>query len=347
MKWERYIKNAEREAKKQRIGKASFLEFLKYAKPLFERDLPVIVDSHHFAALVGFQHQYICNMAYGTERFYRSFHICKSNGDLRKIDEPLPDLKQVQRWILDEILSKIEISPYAKAYVKGKSTKDNARFHRAQRVVVSLDIKNFFPSIRLRDVESVFEETGFTKSVSSFLANLCCLQMSLPQGAPTSPYISNIRMIEIDRLLGSYCMRNGWRYTRYADDMTFSGDINVNSLIHYASNVVYENGFMLNASKTRVARSNARQEVTGIVVNQYMQAPRYIRKHLRQQVHYIKRFGLNSHLNHIGETRRNYAQHLLGMANYASYINPKDKELKDIVMFLVALIHEIREDRHQ
>lgn len=337
LKWEQYVKQIRRQAVQQGKSEKFIADYLLYAKPLFDKGYPVIAGSEHFAGLVGFQYEYMCKMAYATKLFYRTFYIRKSNGKSRRIDEPLPDLKAVQHWILCELLEKVRLSPYAKAFIKGKSTKDNARFHRAQKIVISLDIKDFFPSIRIDDVYNIFSKIGYSSEVSAFLANLCCLNNSLPQGAPTSPYLSNIRMENIDHNLGAYCKQNGWRYTRYADDMTFSGDGDVQRLIKFVSCKIYEDGFSINSGKTRIARQNSRQEVTGIVVNEHIQVPKSIRRDLRQQVYYIKKYGLDSHLLHTNELRKNYLCHLLGLANYAHYINPKDVELKDAITFLKAL----------
>lgn len=338
MKWEQYQKRVSSKAKKLEKTDEYICAYLAYAKPLFDQGVPVIIESSHFSGLVGFDHEYVCKMAYASKYFYRNFTIKKSNGKERHIDEPLPDLKLVQKWILSEILSMVQISPYAKAYAKGRSIKQNARFHRAQKAVVSLDIQDFFPSICFKDVFNIFNDLGYKKNISSFLANLCCLDGKLPQGAPTSPCLSNIRMVKIDQELSLYCKENNWRYTRYSDDLTFSGDANVHNLIKIVSNTLYQNGFILNSKKTRVARKNTRQEVTGIVVNRHMQVPKQDRKQLRQQVYYIRKFGLDSHLDHINETRRNYLRHLLGKANFALYINPNDEEMRVNTGFIKELL---------
>ena len=145
-----------------------------------------------------------------------------------------------------------------------------------------------------------------------FWKNLCCYKSQLPQGAPTSPYLSNLRFREIDDLISSYTKELNIRYTRYADDMTFSGDFNPHHLINKISGIVHNNRFNINSKKTRVAYKNTRQEVTGIVVNSHLQVPKSKRRDIRQQVYYIKEFGLDSHLTHIQETRSNYLNHLLG-----------------------------------
>lgn len=329
MKWDVIEKNIKKECKAYHKSSEFTQKYLAYSKELFDNNLPIISSPEHFSLLVGLEHQYVCNMAYASGRFYRHFSIPKSNGKTRNIDEPLPDLKFVQSWILHNILEKCPVSDYAKAYLKGRTLKHNARFHRAQKVVVTMDIKNFFPSISAKDITKIFENMGYYHDLSCFLAYLCSLNNVLPQGAPTSPYLSNLRMIAIDEEISKYTSQKSIRYTRYADDLTFSGDFNPHFLINDISTIVYNEGFSINPEKTRVARSNARQEVTGIVVNSHMQISKEKRKQIRQQIYYIRKFGFESHLERIEENRANYLNHLLGQINFALFVNPKDEEMKE------------------
>lgn len=329
MKWENVEKSIKKECKLNHKSSEYTQKFIAYSKKLFENNLPIISSPEHFSLLVGIEHQYVCNMAYGTNSFYRHYSIPKSNGTMREIDEPLPDLKFVQTWILHNILEKCPVSDYAKAYLKGRTLKHNARFHRAQKVVVTMDIKDFFPSISINDVTKIFENMGYFNELSCFLAHLCCLNNILPQGAPTSPYLSNLRLRNLDDKVSKYTSKNGVRYTRYADDLTFSGDFNPHFIINDVSKMVFDEGFSINSNKTRVAKSNTRQEVTGIVVNSHMQISKQKRKQIRQQVYYIKKYGIESHLEHINENRAHYINHLLGQINFALFVNPKDKEMKE------------------
>ena len=130
----------------------------------------------------------------------------------------------------------------------------------------------------------------------------------------------------------------GIRYTRYADDLTFSGNFDPHWLIKKVSGIVFSNGFQINKKKTRVARNNTRQEVTGIVVNSHMQIPKEKRRKIRQQVYYIKKYGLESHLSHIGETRAHYLNHLIGIINFALFVNPKDLEMKGYFNYIVEVM---------
>ena len=242
MKWSAIEKNIKKECKAQHKSSEYIQKYLTYSKNLFDSNLPIISSPEHFSLLVGLDHQYICNMAYASDRFYRHFSIPKSNGKARNIDEPLPDLKFVQSWILHNILEKCPVSDYAKAYFKGRTLKHNARFHRAQKVVLTMDIKDFFPSISVKDVESIFEDMGYFRDTACFLAYLCCLDNVLPQGAPTSPYLSNLRMVDLDSKISKYTSSSNMRYTRYADDLTFSGDFDPHYVINDISQMLYNEG---------------------------------------------------------------------------------------------------------
>lgn len=343
MKWGVIEKNIKKECKSHHKSSEYTQKYLTYSKKLFDNNLPIISSPKHFSLLVGLEHQYICNMAYASDRFYRHFSIPKSNGQARNIDEPLPDLKFVQSWILHNILEKCAVSDYAKAYLKGRTLKHNARFHRAQKIVVTMDIKNFFPSISVKDITEIFENMGYFHDLSCFLAHLCCYNNVLPQGAPTSPYLSNLRMITLDDKISEYTYEKSIRYTRYADDLTFSGDFNPHFLISNISKFVYNEGFCINPQKTRIARSNTRQEVTGIIVNSHMQLTKEKRKLIRQQVYYIRKFGLESHLERIGENRANYLNHLLGQINFALFVNPKDKEMKEYFNVVKSIMKDQQE----
>ena len=344
MNWNELENRIKKECVRQNKSDSYTTKFLTYAKNLFDKGVPIISSPLHFSLLVGMDHQYVCNMANGQASFYRTFRIKKSNGKLRSISEPLPDLKYVQHWILTNILEKISVSPYAKAYVKNQTIKANARFHRHQKVVVTMDIKDFFPSITVFDVFRIFREIGYLENVSWFLANLCCYKKKLPQGAPTSPYLSNLRMQGFDQDMDKYIRTKSIRYTRYADDLTFSGNFDPHLLIRDISKMLYLHGFRINADKTRVARAGARQEVTGIVVNEKLQVPRNTRRDIRKQVYYIKKYGVESHLNYIGETRQHYLEHLLGRINFILFINPKDTEMRGYYDFLKSILLSYKRD---
>ena len=162
--------------------------------------------------------------------------------------------------------------------LKKKSIKENARFHKRQEILLSLDVKKFFDSITSDKVYKVFSSLGYQEDIVVMLTNLCCLNGCLPQGAPTSPIISNIILKKFDDEVGKFTNEKKIRYTRYADDMTFSGDFNPGQIISFVKNRLYELGLKLNEEKTRTRKKSQRQEVTGIVVNEKMQLPKSVRR---------------------------------------------------------------------
>jgi len=163
---------------------------------------------------------------------------------------------------------------------------------------------------------------GYSKSVAGLLTNLCCFNKSLPQGAPTSPALSNLIFKHADNRISGFAMKLGIRYTRYSDDITFSGNIKTGQIIKFVRKVLNEEGLSLNYSKIRLMQTHQRQEVTGITVNNKLQAPRFLRRKLRQQFYYINKFGLASHLDKTHNLSTNYIYRLLGISNFILFINP-------------------------
>jgi len=328
MNWETYSNNFQKAATADGLSSKNIERCLNYANVLFEKKLPVIFDRTHLSYLVGYRLKYLQGAAYSSEHFYRTFEIPKKSGDTRTIAEPLPSLKEIQEWILHEILEYCPVSPFAKAYVRGRSIKENARFHVGQKLVLTIDIKDFFGSINTSRVTRLFRNLGYSKSVSEMLAQLCTLDNSLPQGAPSSPAISNICMYQTDCKIGQISQYMNIRYTRYSDDMTFSGEFESGKVIGYVKALLEEEGLAINHLKTRTRQQHQQQEVTGVVVNSRLKAPRKMRRQLRQAVYYLEKYGLANHLQFIGEDRANYISHLLGIANFILFIDPKDSETK-------------------
>ncbi len=155
-------------------------------------------------------------------KHYRSFTIKKKRGGLRTINAPRTWLKVVQWWILDNILSKYPLPPYVFGFAKGRNAAQNADYHAGQSHILNVDIENFFPSIGFTQVAQVFAAFGYSRPVCEFLARLCCFNETLPQGAPTSPAIANLVARDLDKDLLNYARTHELKYSRYADDLTFS-----------------------------------------------------------------------------------------------------------------------------
>ena len=324
MSWRKYSRSLRKEARGRKYSEDEIRKCLDYAKKLYNQELPIIFDQYHLSLLVQYDITYLYGICNFTEKYYRTYSIPKKNGGKRLINEPLPSLKQIQHWILHEILYKLKISDFAKAYAPKSNVKSNAKFHRKQKYVLSLDIEDFFGSLKIEKVFRLFRRIGYSAEVSAQLAHLCTLNNVLPQGAPTSPTLSNLLFYRADKRISGYCLKNNIRYTRYADDMAFSGDFNPGNLIKFIERVVFDEDLNLCLKKTRLMKQHQRQEVTGIVTNDKMQVSRELRKKIRQQVYYIQKYGLGSHLSKIEEARSHYIEHLIGQVNYMLYINPDD-----------------------
>lgn len=271
----------------------------------------------------------IYSLSNNIENNYRIYKIKKNNGKYRTIYEPNSLLKHIQKQILINILNIRTISKYAKAYHKGISLKDNAIPHINKKIILKLDIKDFFQNISFLDVYNCcFPIEYFPKSVGMVLTYLCTYNDYLTQGSPTSAYISNLVMKEFDEEIGYWCDLNSITYTRYSDDMTFSGDFNPSELITNVRKMLYKLGLELNDSKIHIIHKSSSQTVTGIVVNEKAQINSRYRKRIRQEVYYITKYGLNSHLQNknINISPLKYLNILYGKILYVLQINKNDQE---------------------
>jgi RNA-directed DNA polymerase len=337
MDFAKYCDNFTQEALKLGYSEQNLIRCLDYATVLFSHNIPVIYNLSHLAQLVGYKKEYLKKATIFTNSFYRDFEIVKKNGTKRPISEPLPSLKEIQLWILRNILYQIPISPVAKAYKPKAKIVENLKFHRNQPKVLTVDLENFFPSIKTKAVQNVFLDLGYSKLVAKLLAKLCTKDDSLPQGAPTSPYLSNLIFKSADKLIFDFCKQRKIRYTRYADDLSFSGDFDENELLKKVTDVMQSLNFKINTDKTKLMTPDTRQTVTGIVVNQKPQVVFHKRNALRQALYYIKKFGLNEHQEYKEIRQENYLEHLLGKINFVLQINPNDAEFKDYKVFLIDL----------
>lgn len=271
----------------------------------------------------------IYSISNNIEKNYKIYKIKKRNGKYRTIYEPNSILKQIQKRILVNILNNKSISKYAKAYHKGIQLKDNAIPHINKEMILKLDIKDFFENISFLDIyNSCFPIEYFPKSVGMILTYLCTYDNHLTQGSPTSAYISNLVMKEFDEELGNWCNLTNISYTRYSDDMTFSGAFNPSELITKIRKMLYKFGLELNNDKIHVVYKSSSQNVTGIVVNEKMQVNVKYRNKIRQEIYYIKKFGLSSHLKKcdINIDSKRYLNILYGRVLYVLQINENDKE---------------------
>ena len=265
-------------------------------------------------------------------KHYRKASLPKKSGGYRNLSVPDEVLKSIQKRIAEVLLIHMPVSRYAKAYRFGCSTLRNAKHHVGKQVVLKLDILHFFDSIRYSTVkDKVFPEEIYAEPLRILLTMLCYHKDALPQGAPSSPAITNIILFEFDEYIGQWCRERGIAYTRYCDDMTFSGDFDPAEVIRFVRLELKKLGFLLNEQKTRIQRPGQQQTVTGIVVNEKLSIPPDYRRKLRQELYYCRKFGIQEHLQKIGLEIPDdtYRMQLLGKVNYVLQVHPNDKDMLD------------------
>lgn len=254
--------------------------------------LPYILNVNHLASVCGISpaqlHLFISN----KRKAYSTFKLPKKKGGFRSIDAPSKNMKLVQRWILNNILYKLNAGEYAHGFIPKKSIVTNASVHVGQELVLGIDLKDFFPSITFSRVMGLFRSIGYTEEISYTLGELCTFNWRLPQGAPTSPMISNLIAWSMDIKLSKFCIKRNLYYSRYADDITISGGKN---LPRYKTSIfrkIEEEGFSINLDKVRLHGTGSSQRVTGLVVNEKVTLRREKKKKLRAIVYNIVKNGI-------------------------------------------------------
>jgi retron-type reverse transcriptase len=266
---------------------------------------------------------------------YQSFEIPKKTGGVRLISAPKPRMKRAQYWVLENILTRIEPHDAAHGFRAGRSILTNATPHVGQDLVINMDLQDFFPSITYGRVKGLFAAMGYAEADAAVLAlitteaprdqievdgttwHVATGPRATPQGAPTSPAIANLVARKLDRRLSGLARRFGFSYTRYADDMTFSGpfpgDQGLKTFHAAVRAITTEEGFTLHRDKTRFMRRGGRQEVTGLTVNDKVSVPRTERRKFRAWLHQAEQNGAPQHAFRTGNpvtTGQGYASFL-------------------------------------
>lgn len=288
---------------------------LALAKLLLDKGLPPLSTPDVLPYLFGVSHQLIGYMEKFPDNFYRTFRVKKNSGGYREIVAPRRVLKTIQRWIYVHICLKAAPNDCVMGFIKGKNIFDNGRVHAKNRNLMVIDISDFFPSVKFAQVEDVFRHFKFPERVAHQLTALCCLHECLPQGAPTSPALANLVFRPVDLELSKLSKEWGCSYTRYADDLAFSGSkVFSEKDKSRVAQVLNQFGFSINERKSRIIGQGGRQMVAGLVINHCALPPRATRRRWRAMFHRASRY------------RREFADRVQNLSGIVSFVNQFEPE---------------------
>ena len=289
--------------------------------------LPIFSNLDEFSELIGLSTRLLYCLSNQTNRYYKTKFIAKRNGSMREISIPSYTLRIVQKWILTNILNKLMPSDQAMAFRLGKEygPKQNAICHSGTLYGLSIDLKDFFPSIPASKVYTIFSDMGYNRFAATLLTNLCTLDNRLPQGSPCSPAIANVVCLTLDHRLFGLCRKRGIIFTRYADDMYFSCD-NKSLLLRYAPvirHIIEDEGFYINEDKVHYNTPTNKKQITGITVARTrankpneLKAPRVMKKRLRAEI-----------FRCIVSGNYEMQQHILGEISYVSFVQNENVQV--------------------
>jgi retron-type reverse transcriptase len=267
------------------------------------------LDVEGLAVCIGVSSALLKSILLRKHFYYRRFTIPKRSGGERTIEAPRIFLKAIQQWIADYLFAHLQVHDACHSYRSGRSIRSNAGPHIGKRFVACMDIEGFFPSITKANVEKLLRRFGMWRNLASTVSALCTLNGKLPQGAPSSPALSNSYLFDVDSRISDFATILGVQYTRYADDMAFSGNEKrcIQECLTFAAARLEESGLVVNKDKTRLISSQGQQRVTGLVVNARGFPPREFRRKVRAAFNNAERAQVVS----VGEKRR-----LRGMLSY-------------------------------
>lgn len=283
-----------------------------YATALMQRGFPVLFDQHHLAVVAGVSSQTIGQIRSNPAAYYTRFRIPKQRGGSRLIAAPTVQLRKILDWLHIHLTSRLAVHHAAHGFRRGRSIVTNATPHVGAAAVLRLDLEDFFGTVRASHCAASLRDAGYSRGVSALLAELMTLDGALPQGAPTSPDVANTAAFPLDEVLTAIARRRNLCYTRYADDLTFSGNEIDTDVLMLVGRAISRAGFRLQDRKSRILRAHQRQLVTGLVVNDQADWPRSRRRWLRQEVHMLERFGVDAHLARRGPSRSGYKEFIYG-----------------------------------
>jgi retron-type reverse transcriptase len=312
------------------------LDFLaSYFLEMKSRGLLCVFSRPHLADILGVSCAEMEKLAANAPRYYNRFFTDKKNGGKREVLAPKEQLKRIQRRILSSILEKVYLSNYAEGFRKNHSILTNARRHTDQKVIVKIDIKDFFPSTTSKRVHGMFVALGYPEGVAVILTDLTTYKGRLATGAPTSPAISNILCRRLDKRFAGLGDKCDFSYSRYADDLTISSaNPKMVGMIPFFKQIINEEGYEVNEKKLSIMRSGGRQKVTGIIVNQKPNIGREEVRKLRAVIYNCRQKDIKKEIfkwakyekNHpmpSTYTMETFQRSLAARVNYIKMVNPE------------------------
>jgi len=313
------------------------VDFVEFFDDLRYPDLPLFVDDMTMAHTLGVHNKTLWWLIWAKKNMYDVFDIPKrgKGGGKRGIQNPKPRLKSVQRIILSKVLEHVPVGDHIGAYIPGRSCMDTATQHLKRSVIVSLDIKDFFPSVKRAMVRNFLKYLGYNHLTASMLSDIMSYQDFVPQGAPTSGLIANLvadhrfdhRIID-----GLKKIDPAWLYTRYSDDIDVSHPDDqprekIQAVVDLVASSLQSAGFLINDEKTKVEPRWRRQKVLGIVVNEKPNLPRLEYDRIRCLIHNCVMHGFESQYARAGQSSANgLRSHIRGKLSFLSQIDAKKSE---------------------
>lgn len=319
---------------------------VQYAQNLTQKELPVIFSTKHLAIKLGIKFSRLNYLIENRYQYYEHFEIRKKNGGTRMISSPSHELKIIQSWILQNILSKIKIHDACNSYQHEKSILTNASPHKGADVVLRIDLFKFFDTVTEKRIYGMFESFGYHSNLAVDLAALCTLpatdeywtffnekqknrlllikdlQPILPQGAPTSPALSNLVGRRLDKRLSGLANKHKLKYSRYADDLVLSGNRNDMPSTHLIYRIIKSEGFSPNYKKTKVMRKGTRQIITGLTVSDGIHVPKKFKKQIFRILHFCEKYGASNYQRQsFAKDKAYFREWLLGKIFYIRSID--------------------------
>ena len=311
----------------------------QYQQQLVANELPVVYSLKHFANWLGISHRKIVSIIRARESFYNRFLLRKKRKGTREIMSPKSELKSIQRFIYETILSRVRLDESCYGFRKNVSIKHNALHHVGQEVILKIDLYRFFDTITEKRVYGMFTALGYHPNLAVYFAKLLTVTSTysykkqlmadnvfpsshyssavLPQGSPASPAVANIIATKLDIRLRKLSARFGVHYSRYADDLVFSGQASALPPYPLIKKIIEEEGFFVNKDKIAYQKQGTKQIVTGLLVSERVTVTKTLRNEIRKHIYYAGKKGVQNHLEWLKEHKQ--LPERLSKRNLSSY----------------------------